>query len=64
MFVYIVSNSIYNNVLNYRSDHDIRFDGNIPSWNFMERLGASPFSRIRWGTLYTFFYIAFVPASD
>lgn len=56
--------SIYNNVLNYRSDHDIRFNGNIPSWNFMERLGSSPFSRIGWGTLYTIFYIAFVPASD
>jgi stearoyl-CoA desaturase (delta-9 desaturase) len=55
--------AIYNDVLNYRSDHEERFDGNIPNWNFIERLGDSYFSRIGWGTFYVLFYIYFVPAS-
>jgi len=54
--------AIYNDVLNYRSDHEERFDGNIPSWNFIERLGDSYYSRIGWGTFYVLFYMYFVPA--
>lgn len=55
--------SIYNDVVNYKSDHDGRFDGNIPIWNSIERLGSSTISRIGWGTLYVIFYLSFVPGS-
>jgi stearoyl-CoA desaturase (delta-9 desaturase) len=53
---------VYNDVLNYRSEHDERFDGDTPNWNFVERLGDSYFSRLFWGTSYVLFYIMLVPA--
>lgn len=54
--------TIYSNIVAFDYDDDARrFDGNIPIWNFIEKLGASWGSRLFWGTVYVMFYMWFVP---
>ncbi len=53
---------IYNNVLNQRVDPEMRFEGQYPVWNIIERMGDSLMSRIGWGTLYVIIYVFMVPA--
>lgn len=55
--------NIYNDVLNNRIEPEARFEGSIPVWDFIEKLGDSYVSRIGWGTFYVLFYITFVPAN-
>jgi stearoyl-CoA desaturase (delta-9 desaturase) len=40
-------------------DPEERFKGNYPEWPFIDRIGSSILSRILFGALYTWFYIAF-----
>ncbi|MBN8222724.1 MAG: acyl-CoA desaturase [Spirochaetes bacterium] len=41
-----------------------KFDGNVPTWPALDRLSGSWFYRIAAGSLYAFFYMAFVPAGS
>lgn len=52
----------YNDILNDRANIEPKFLKNVPYWAFIEKLGDSWISRLAWGTLYTLFYIYFVPA--
>lgn len=54
---------IYNDILNRRTDPEARFDGNVPIWKSLEKIGSSRISRFGWGAAYVLFYINFVPAS-
>lgn len=40
---------------------EMRFEGNYPVWNTIDRLGDTWLVRVAWGTLYTLVYIAFAP---
>lgn len=53
---------IYNDILNNRTESELRFTQNIPQWNLIERLGDSWYSRLMWGTAYVLYYVWFVPA--
>lgn len=39
-----------------------RFDGGVPSWPLLDRLGQSWFARLAWCGAYTGFYVAFAPS--
>ncbi|KAA9338362.1 acyl-CoA desaturase [Hymenobacter busanensis] len=51
--------NIYNSVLNNEYDLAKRFEGDYPTWNFLERIGDHWMSRVAWGTAYVLFYVAF-----
>lgn len=53
--------SIYNDILHGRAKLDHKFLKNVPNWDFIENLGDNWMGRVAWGTLYTLFYIKFVP---
>lgn len=53
---------IYNDVLHMQVMPEIRFEGQYPVWNVIERLGDSFLSRIGWGTFYVLIYVYMVPA--
>jgi len=53
---------IYNDYLKYKKYPEERFLKDLPSWNAVENLGDIWFIRIAWGTVYTLFYMYFVPA--
>lgn len=55
--------NIYNSVLNDQYELAKRFEGDYPTWNFIERIGDHWMSRVGWGTAYVLFYVALVPAS-
>jgi stearoyl-CoA desaturase (delta-9 desaturase) len=40
---------------------EARFDGGVPEWPLLDRIGDSWFSRVAFGAAYTLFYIAFAP---
>lgn len=41
---------------------EARFDGDVPSWPTLDRLGQSWAVRVSWGVAYTVFYLAFATA--
>lgn len=51
----------YDNFAYNRVKPQSEFEGNIPVWPVLDTLGQSWFFRIGFGSLYAFFYIAFVP---
>jgi len=53
--------SIYSEYVNYTKDPEPRFVKDLPHWNFIEKLGDFWPLRIVFGTLYTLFYMHFVP---
>ena len=52
---------IYNGIINDELKPEARFDGNIPTWKFVENMADSWPSRIFFGTFYVVMYIWFVP---
>ena len=52
---------IYHDILTGRSNDDRRFSVSLPSWETIERLGDSIWSRVCWGTAYVTFYVWAVP---
>ncbi len=44
-----------------RKQPEVRFDGGVPEWPLLDKIGQSWFMRITWGALYTGFYVAFAP---
>lgn len=53
---------IYNDYLKYKKIPDERFLKDLPTWTKIENLGDIWYIRIAFGTLYTLFYMYFVPA--
>lgn len=53
---------IYNDFLKYKRIAEDRFLKDLPVWNFVENLGDKWLVRVAWGTVYSLFYIYFVPA--
>ncbi|MEY3450548.1 MAG: hypothetical protein RL711_373 [Bacteroidota bacterium] len=53
--------AIYNDILHGRAKLDPKFLKNVPNWDFIENLGDNWMGRVAWGTLYTLFYMKFVP---
>jgi stearoyl-CoA desaturase (delta-9 desaturase) len=51
--------NIYNDFLNNRVEPEMRFDGNYPTWRFLERIGDHWGSRLAWGVIYVLIYINF-----
>jgi len=45
-----------------REEPEPRFDGGVPEWRSLERLGQNWFMRVLWGAAYTSVYIAFAPS--
>lgn len=43
----------------YREQPEARFEGGLPSWPALEKVGQSWIGRLAWGGLYTLFYIKF-----
>ncbi len=54
---------IYKRFLDREQEPEARFNGAIPEWNLVEKMGDSWFSRIGWGTFYVMLYITLVPAN-
>lgn len=50
---------IYNNYLHERIEIEERFKGNVPEWNFIDKLGDQWLSRIFFGLSYCAFYYYF-----
>ncbi|HSC87988.1 MAG TPA: acyl-CoA desaturase [Polyangiaceae bacterium] len=46
-----------------RVQPDKRFDGGVPSWPALDKLGQNWFARIAWGAAYVSFYVAFAPSA-
>ncbi|MDP9033489.1 MAG: acyl-CoA desaturase [Myxococcota bacterium] len=42
-----------------RVQPEARFEGGLPSWPFIDRLGQSWYGRVAWGAAYTLFYVRF-----
>jgi stearoyl-CoA desaturase (Delta-9 desaturase) len=51
--------AIYNSFLDKNAKVEERFSKDIPSWDFVEKLGDNWVSRVAWGTGYAIFYIIF-----
>jgi stearoyl-CoA desaturase (delta-9 desaturase) len=51
----------YYGFVNRTLEGEKRFEGGVPVWEALDRLGDSWFSRIGWGTAYTLFYVYFAP---
>ncbi|MFN3404180.1 MAG: acyl-CoA desaturase [Cytophagaceae bacterium] len=50
---------IYNRILNKQANVEERFSKDVPSWEFIDKIGDMWISRIGWGTFYALFYIQF-----
>lgn len=53
---------IYDDYAYRRVDPEARFDGGVPEWPLIDRLGQQWPARILWGALYVGFYVAFATA--
>jgi stearoyl-CoA desaturase (delta-9 desaturase) len=45
-----------------RKEPEARFEGGLPEWAFIDRVGQSWFMRLAWVGAYTAFYVAFAPS--
>jgi stearoyl-CoA desaturase (delta-9 desaturase) len=45
-----------------RVEPEARFDGGVPSWPAIDKIGQSWIGRVAWGTAYTLFYLKFATA--
>jgi stearoyl-CoA desaturase (delta-9 desaturase) len=52
---------IYSGFAHDREKPEPRFDGGMPDWPLLEKIGDSWGARLAFGTAYTLFYIAFAP---
>jgi stearoyl-CoA desaturase (Delta-9 desaturase) len=46
-----------------RVEPEPRFDGGVPEWNALDRIGQNWYCRILWCALYVGFYVAFAPSA-
>jgi stearoyl-CoA desaturase (delta-9 desaturase) len=53
--------NVYSDFTHRRAEPEARFDGGIPSWPALEKIGDSWITRFAFGALYTLFYIHFAP---
>ncbi len=53
----------YDDYAYYRVEPEPRFDGGVPEWPLIDRLGQSWVGRVAWGAGYTAFYLAFAPSA-
>jgi stearoyl-CoA desaturase (delta-9 desaturase) len=49
----------YDKYAYYREAPEERFDGGMPEWRALDRLGQNWYARVAWGGAYTAFYVAF-----
>ena len=52
----------YDDYAYYRVTPEARFDGNVPEWPWLDKLGQSWVMRMVWVAGYTGFYVAFAPS--
>jgi stearoyl-CoA desaturase (Delta-9 desaturase) len=45
-----------------RVEPEARFDGGVPDWPLLDKVGQSWVMRVGWGAAYTGFYVAFAPS--
>ena len=55
----LATKSKYDDFAYDRVKPDARFDGGLPHWPALDRIGQSWVGRIAWGTAYTLFYMKF-----
>ncbi len=53
----------YDDFAYYRKDPPKRFDGGVPEWRTLDKIGQSRILRPLWCAVYVAFYVAFVPSS-
>ena len=53
--------NIYSDFTHDRVKPEARFDGGVPNWPLLEKIGDSWITRLAFGTAYTLFYMAFAP---
>lgn len=51
--------NIFRDYLKFKRTPEERFNGNYPEWKFIDYIGNTAVSRIAFGLLYTWFYVAF-----
>lgn len=54
-----VTKKIYKDFVMHRQKPEKAFDGNYPTWNFIDKIGDNWRVRVLFGVLYTLFYIQF-----